>query len=93
VGRLCDGVLADEICFQEESHYNGLLEYPQYTRPPVWHNMEVPEILLSGHHANIEQWRREQSLLVTKQCRPELLAKAPLTPKEQAFLAAAQKEK
>lgn len=93
VGRLCDGVLSDEICFQEESHYNGLLEYPQYTRPPVWHNMEVPEILLSGHHANIEQWRREQSLLVTKQCRPELLAKAPLTPKEQAFLAAAQKEK
>ncbi len=93
VGRLCDGVLADEICFQEESHYNGLLEYPQYTRPPVWHNMEVPEILLSGHHANIEQWRREQSLLVTKQRRPELLDQVELTKKEQAFLAAAQKEK
>ena len=93
VGRLCDGVLADEICFQEESHYNGLLEYPQYTRPPVWHNMEVPEILLSGHHANIEQWRREQSLLVTKQRRPELLDQVELTKKEHAFLAAAQKEK
>lgn len=93
VGRLCDGVLSDEICFQEESHYNGLLEYPQYTRPPVWHNMEVPEILLSGHHANIEQWRREQSLLVTKQRRPELLDQVELTKKEQAFLAAAQKEK
>lgn len=93
VGRLCDGVLSNEICFTEESHYNGLLEYPQYTRPPVWHNMEVPEVLLSGHHANIEKWRREQSLLITQQRRPDLLEKVELTPKERAFLQeAAEKE-
>ncbi|MEG2074371.1 MAG: tRNA (guanosine(37)-N1)-methyltransferase TrmD, partial [Angelakisella sp.] len=72
VGRLCPGVLSDEQCFVEESHWNGLLEYPQYTKPAVWHGREVPEILVSGHHANIAKWRREQSLRNTYLKRPEL---------------------
>lgn len=72
VARLCDGVLADSVCFEEESHYSGLLEYPHYTRPETWHNRTVPEVLLSGHHANIEQWRYEQSLERTKQKRPDM---------------------
>ncbi len=76
VGRLCEGVLADESCFMDESHFNGLLEYPQYSRPAVWHGKEVPAVLLSGHHANIESWRKEQSLLRTRQKRPDLLKKA-----------------
>ena len=71
--RLCDGVLSSAECFEKESHFNGLLECPQYTRPETWHNKKVPEVLLSGHHANIEKWRHEQSLAVTKQKRPELL--------------------
>lgn len=90
VGRLCDGVLSEEVCFTEESHYNGLLEYPQYTRPPVWHEKAVPEVLLSGHHANIVKWRREESLRVTKARRPELIAAAEergeLDKKDKAFL-------
>ena len=76
VGRLCPGVLSEEVCFTEESHYSGLLEYPQYTRPPVWHGMQVPSVLSSGHHANIQKWQREQSLRVTAQKRPDLLHKA-----------------
>ena len=76
VGRLCPGVLSEEVCFTEESHYSGLLEYPQYTRPPVWHGMQVPAVLSSGHHANIQKWQREQSLRVTAQKRPDLLHKA-----------------
>lgn len=72
VVRLCKGVLADDICFEEESHFNGLLEYPQYTRPETWNNRTVPPVLLSGHHANIEKWRAEQSLLRTKKKRPDL---------------------
>ena len=74
--RLCDGVLSDEVCFEEESHYAGLLEYPQYTRPAVWHGKEVPEVLLSGHHANIEAWRHAESLRRTAEKRPDLLKKA-----------------
>lgn len=72
VVRLCKGVLADDICFEEESHFNGLLEYPQYTRPETWNNRTVPPVLLSGHHANIEKWRSEQSLLRTREKRPDL---------------------
>lgn len=75
VARLLPNVLSDSTCFEEESHYNGLLEYPQYTRPAVWRDKEVPSILLSGHHANIKKWREEQSLLRTKQKRPDLLGK------------------
>jgi tRNA (guanine37-N1)-methyltransferase len=62
VGRLCDGVLSSEECYTGESHWNGLLEYPQYTRPEVWEGLRVPEVLLSGHHKNIEQWRKENQL-------------------------------
>lgn len=72
--RLQPGVLAEEKGYQEESHWNGLLEYPQYTRPEVWEGRSVPPILLSGHHANIQKWRNEQSLERTRQRRPDLYA-------------------
>ena len=72
VVRLCDVVLSDSACFEDESHYNGLLEYPQYTRPEIWNNKNVPEILLTGHHANIAKWRAEQSLERTRIKRPDL---------------------
>ena len=73
--RMVPGVLTNNECFTEESHFNGLLEYPQYTKPSSWRGMEVPEVLLSGHHANIERWRREKSIEVTQTKRPELLEK------------------
>lgn len=73
VARMCDGVLSDEVCFTDESIYSGLLEYPQYTRPEVWEDMPVPPVLLSGHHKNIQQWRLEQSIIVTREKRPDLL--------------------
>ncbi|MBQ3969528.1 MAG: tRNA (guanosine(37)-N1)-methyltransferase TrmD, partial [Clostridia bacterium] len=63
LARMAPGVLSDDECFELESHYNGLLEYPQYTRPSVWRGKEVPDVLLSGHHKNVEIFRREQSLL------------------------------
>lgn len=88
VSRMVPGVLSDEVCFTEESHFSGLLEYPQYTRPAIWEGREVPEILLSGHHANIDKWRHEQALLRTRQKRPDMLETAPLTDKDRAFLAA-----
>jgi len=75
VCRMVPGVLSDEAGFTGESHWDGLLEYPHYSRPEVWHGRAVPEVLLSGHHANIEQWRREQSLERTKRKRPDLLGK------------------
>ena len=75
VARMCDGVLSDEVCFTDESIYSGLLEYPQYTRPEVWEGEAVPPVLLSGHHKNIEAWRREQSIKLTAERRPDLLAK------------------
>ena len=86
VGRLCEGVLADENCYTDESHYNGLLEYPHYTRPPVWHGREVPEVLQNGNHAKIDQWRREKSLENTLRKRPDLLRTAPLTDKDKQVL-------
>lgn len=73
IARLCEGVLPSSECFEEESHWNGLLEYPQYTRPEVWEGLEVPKILLSGHHKNIEQWRFEQSVEITRRLRPDML--------------------
>lgn len=72
--RMVDGVLADSVCFTEESHYNGLLEYPQYTRPAVWQGREVPAVLQSGHHKNIEQWKHDMSVEITRKKRPELLS-------------------
>ena len=86
ISRMIPGVLSDEICFTEESHFSSLLEYPQYTRPAVWEGREVPPVLLSGHHENIAKWRREQSLLRTLHHRPDMLEHADLTPKEMQFL-------
>ena len=74
VCRMVPGVLPDETAFQEESHWNGLLEYPQYTHPAVWRGQEVPEVLLSGHHADILRWRRKMSLARTRRDRPDLFA-------------------
>ena len=73
LSRMVPGVLSNNECFTEESHFNGLLEYPQYTKPSVWRGKEVPEVLMSGHHANIEKWRKEKSIEVTALKRPEML--------------------
>ena len=86
VVRLLDGTLSQEDCFMDESHYSGLLEYPQYTKPQIWRDMPVPDILVSGHHANIMKWRREKSLEETYLKRPELLETAPLTDEDRAYL-------
>jgi tRNA (guanine37-N1)-methyltransferase len=75
VARMCEGVLSDNVCFMEESIYSGLLEYPHYTRPEIWDGERVPEILLSGHHENIQKWRREKSLEITAVRRPEMCEK------------------
>jgi len=75
VGRLCDGVLSEDVCFEDESHYSGLLEYPQYTRPQVWHGREVPQVLLSGNHKLISDWRHEQAVKRTAEKRPDMLKK------------------
>lgn len=82
VCRMVPGVLADPECFEDESHYNGLLEYPQFSRPAVWRGREVPEILLSGNHAAVEKWRRKQSLLRTKARRPDMYEKLDLSSKQ-----------
>lgn len=84
--RMCEGVLDSSETMETESHYNGLLEYPQYTRPVEFMGRYVPEVLLSGHHAKIEAWRREQSLIRTKLKRPDLLKKAEITEKEREML-------
>ena len=76
VCRLIDGVLPLPECHEKESFEDDLLEYPQYTRPPVFHDRAVPEVLLSGHHANIEKWRRAQSEAITAERRPDLLQKS-----------------
>ncbi len=82
ISRLVDGVLNNETSAESESFQDSLLEYPQYSRPEVWRGRAVPSVLLSGHHANVEKWRREQSVLRTAKWRPDLLAKADLTEKE-----------
>lgn len=74
VCRMVPGVLREEAAFQEESHWDGLLEHPQYTRPEVWRGRAVPEVLLSGHHAKIAAWKREMCLRRTKAARPDLYA-------------------
>lgn len=86
VSRLVPGVLGKEESFADESFSDGLLEYPQYTRPPVFMGREVPEVLLSGHHGNVAKWRREQALLRTAKKRPDLLKAAELTKKDLQFL-------
>lgn len=86
VARMVEGVLPQSESFTEESIYSGLLEYPQYTRPPVFMGREVPEVLLSGHHANIEKWKKKESLKRTYIKRPDLLEKADLTDKDRKIL-------
>lgn len=82
LARMEKGVLTEDECFTKESHYDGLLEYPQYTRPQIWRDREVPEVLLSGHHENVDKWRREQSIINTAKKRPDMLENADLTDDE-----------
>ncbi len=86
VCRMAPGVLAEDACFEDESHFSGLLEYPQYTRPEVWQDMRVPEVLMSGHHENIRKWRRKQSLELTRQRRPDMFEKIELTREDKKLL-------
>lgn len=86
ISRMLPGVLSDSQGFIGESHYSSLLEHPQYTKPAVWHDKEVPEVLCSGHHGKIEQWKREQMLLRTFLRRPELLENAELTKEDEKLL-------
>ena len=86
ISRLVPGVLHNDVSAEFESFQDNLLEYPQYSRPEIWHDKRVPEILLSGHHGNIEKWRREQSVLRTAKLRPDLLEKAELTENERKLL-------
>ena len=82
ISRLVPGVLHNDVSAEFESFQDNLLEYPQYSRPEIWHEKQVPQVLLSGHHANIEAWRREQSIIRTAKNRPDLLKKANLKEKE-----------
>lgn len=91
VSRYVDGVLNNEST-QNESFSNGLLEYPQYTKPEMFENMKVPEVLLSGHHKNINKWRRNKSLELTYKTRPELLSKVNLTKEDKEYLDNLKKE-
>ncbi len=86
VSRMLPGVLSDDECFENESHYNSLLEYPQYTHPSSWNGRDVPNVLLSGHHANVEKWRREKSLERTFYRRPDLLEGADLSKQDLDFI-------
>lgn len=86
VSRMVPGVLSNEESAQFESFQDGLLEYPQYSRPEVWRGKNVPPVLLSGHHANIEKWRREQSVLRTAERRPDLLEHAVLSEQEKKLI-------
>lgn len=87
ISRLLDGVLHNEESAEFDSFHDNLLEYPQYSRPEEWRGKKVPPILLSGHHVNVEKWRREQSLLRTRERRPDLLETAELTKEDKKFLA------
>lgn len=92
ISRLVPGVLHNNVSAEFESFQDNLLEYPQYSRPETWHDKKVPEVLMSGHHANIEKWRREQSVIRTAKNRPDLLEKAELTEKEKALVAQMMEE-
>ena len=83
---------SDSACFEEESHYAGLLEYPQYTRPAVWRGRPVPPVLLSGHHGKIADWRMGQQLLRTKTLRPDMMEKLILDRKKEKLLREAEAE-
>lgn len=86
ISRLVPGVLHNDISAESESFQDHLLEYPQYSRPEVWHGKKVPEVLLSGHHANIQKWKRQQTILRTKERRPDLLEHCELTEEERSWL-------
>ena len=90
ISRLVPGVLNKQASHEIESFHDNLLEYPQYTRPEEWHGKKVPAVLLSGHHVNIEKWRREQSLKRTFERRPDLLESANLTKNDKKYLQSLQ---
>ena len=92
ISRMVPGVLSNQESGETESFAENLLEYPQYSRPEEWHGQKVPPVLLSGHHANIEAWRREQSILRTAKRRPDLLKKADLTNKEWNYVRQLRKQ-
>ncbi len=85
--RMLPGVLSEDICFTDESHFDGLLEYPQYTRPPLWLDLKVPDVLLSGNHAKIEEWRRAMAIIETLNRRPDMLKQDDLDEKDRKILA------
>lgn len=86
MSRMIPGVLSNEECYTNESHFNGLLECPHYTKPQIWNNKQVPEVLTNGNHALIDKWRREQSLLITAKNRPDMLKSANLSKEDLEFL-------
>lgn len=92
ISRLVPGVLNNDVSAEFESFHNNLLEYPQYSRPVVWNGKTVPEVLMSGHHGNVDKWRHEQSLIRTALRRPDLLEKAELSKKDKDYLARTLKE-
>ena len=92
ISRMVPGVLSNKESGETESFAGNLLEYPQYSRPEIWHGKAVPQVLMSGHHANIEKWRREQSVIRTAKSRPDLLKKADLTNKEWNYVRQLKKQ-
>ena len=86
ISRMLDGVLSDSSCFENESHYDGLLEYPQYTRPENWRGNIVPPVLLSGHHKNIRKWQKKESLQVTRVRRPDIFSRLALSEEDKKLL-------
>jgi len=86
VGRMVPGVLAENASFEDESHYAGVLEFPQYTRPEEWRGLKVPDVLLSGHHENIRKWRRQQSLVITRERRPDMFETLELSKEDKKLL-------
>ena len=92
ISRLIPGVLNNEVSAEVESFHDNLLEYPQYTRPEIYREMSVPQVLLSGHHKNIQEWRRQQSIRRTLERRPDLLEGAELSRKEAEYLEALRRE-
>lgn len=93
ISRLIPGVLNNEASAQEESFHDNLLEYPQYTRPEIYRDMAVPPVLLSGHHKNIQEWRRKESILRTMERRPDLFEEARFSKKEGKFLSQLLRER
>jgi len=86
VSRMIDGVLAEDVCFTDESHFSGLLEYPQYTRPAVWRGKSVPAELISGNHAQVDKWKHHKSLERTYRFRPDMLETAALSKEDKKYL-------